>query len=100
MDLTRLFKPKTLAVVGISLMNERHPANVIYNKNNLRLQVKVFPVNGRGGFYQGEKVYASLLDIPEKVDLAVIATRAEAVPKILAECIQADVEGAVIIEAS
>jgi acyl-CoA synthetase (NDP forming) len=97
MDLTRLFKPKTLAVVGISLMNERHPANVIYNKNNLRLQAKVFPVNGRGGFYQGEKIYAGLLDIPEKVDLAVIATRAEAVPKILAECIHAEVEGAVII---
>jgi acetyltransferase len=97
MDLTNLFKPKTLAVVGLSLMNERHPANVIYNKNYLRLQAKVFPVNGRGGIYQGEKVYASLLDIPEKIDLAVIATRAEVVPKIITDCIQASVKSAVII---
>ena len=31
------------------LTNERHPANVIYNKNNLRQQVKIFAVNERGG---------------------------------------------------
>ena len=96
-DLKALFKPKTLAVIGVSLTNERHPANVIYNKNNLRLQVKVFPVNDRGGILQGERVYASLSDIPEKIDLAAIATRAEAVPKIMNDCIRAGVGGAVII---
>ena len=84
-------------MVGVSLSNEKHPANVIYNKNNLRLQAKVFPVNDRGGIYQGEKVYASMLDIPEKVDLAVIATRAERVPKILDDCIHSGAGGAVLI---
>jgi acetyltransferase len=92
-----LFKPKTLAVIGISLTNEKHPANVIFNKNNLRLQVKVFPVNDRGGFYQRDKVYASVQEIPEKIDLAVIATKAEVVPKIMTDCIQAGVRGAVVI---
>jgi acyl-CoA synthetase (NDP forming) len=96
-NLKSLFHPKTLAVVGVSLSNEKHPANVIYNKNNLRLQAKVFPVNDRGGIYQGEKVYASVLDIPEKVDLAVIATRAEGVPKILDDCIHGGAGGAVLI---
>jgi len=97
MNLRDLFKPKTMAIIGVSLTNEKHPANVIYNKNNFRLQVKVFPVNDRGGIYQGEKVYASILDIPEKVDLAVIATRAEAVPKIMEDCIQGGIGGAVVI---
>jgi len=97
MDLKTLFSPKTLAVIGVSLTNERHPANVVYNKNNLRLQVKVFPVNERGGTYQGEKVYANISDIPEKVDLAVIATRADVVPKIMNDCIRAGVAGAVVI---
>jgi acetyltransferase len=96
-NLKSLFNPKTLAVVGVSLSNEKHPANVIYNKNNLRLLAKVFPVNDRGGIYQGEEVYASVLDIPEKVDLAVIATRAEMVPKIMGDCIHAGVGGAVVI---
>jgi acetyltransferase len=96
-NLRSLFHPKTLAVVGVSLSNEKHPANVIYNKNNLRLQAKVFPVNERGGLYQGERVYASVLDIPERVDLAVIATRAEGVPNILADCIHAGAGAAVLI---
>jgi acyl-CoA synthetase (NDP forming) len=96
-NLGGLFKPKTLAVIGISLTNEKHPANVIYNKNNLRLEAKVFPVNDRGGIYQGEKVYTSIIDIPKKVDLAVVATRSEAVPKIMTDCIRSGVGGAVVI---
>lgn len=97
MDLRTLFKPKTLAVIGISLTNDRHPANVIYNKNNLRFQAEVFPVNDRGGIFQGKEVYPRILDIPKKVDLAVIAVRAEGVPDIMAQCIQAGVSAAVII---
>lgn len=97
MDLNKLFKPKTLAVIGLSLTNDKHPANVVYNKNNLRLKTKIFPVNERGGLYQGEKVYSNVSDVPEKIDLAVIATRAEAVPKIIADCVQAGVGGAVVI---
>jgi len=96
-NLKALFKPKTLAVIGISLTNDRHPANVIYNKNNLRFQAEVFPVNDRGGILQGEPVYPRISDIPKKVDLAVIAVRAEGVPDIMAQCIQAGVGGAVVI---
>ncbi|UCD72128.1 MAG: CoA-binding protein [Syntrophobacterales bacterium] len=97
MDFTPLFKPKTLAVIGISLHNDRHPANVIYNKNNLRFQAEVFPVNDRGGVLQGETVYSRISDIPQTVDLAVIVVRAEMAPNLMAECIQAGVGGAVVI---
>jgi predicted CoA-binding protein len=83
-----LFKPKTLAVIGVSLSNDRHPANVIYTKNNLRFQAEVFPVNERGGILEGETVYSRISDIPRKVDLAVIAVRAEMVPEIIGECIK------------
>jgi len=86
-----------MAVIGLSMTNERHPANVIYNKNNLRLKVKAFPVNERGGTYHGEKVYTKVSEIPEAVDLAVIATRAQAVLEILNECIHSGTGSAVII---
>ena len=97
MSLGSLFKPKTLAVIGVSLSNDRHPANVIYNKNNLRFQAEVYPVNERGGILQGERVYSRISDIPQKVELAVIAVRAEVVPNVMAECIEAGVGGAVVI---
>jgi acetyltransferase len=96
-NLDRLFRPKTMAVIGLSLTNERHPANVIYNKNNLRLEARAFAVNDRGGTYHGEKVYRSVSEIPEKIDLAVIAARAQSVPNILSDCIHAGVGSGVII---
>ena len=77
--------------------NDRHPANVIYHKNNLRQRVKVFPVNGRGGSLQGETVFPRISDIPEKIDLAVLGARAEFMPDMLTDCIQAGVGGAVVI---
>jgi acetate---CoA ligase (ADP-forming) len=97
MNLNRLFKPKTIAVFGVSLNNDSHPANVIYNKNHLRYKVSAYAVNGKGGAVNGETVYAKIADIPEKIDLAVIATRADIVPSVIAECIEAGVGGAVII---
>jgi acetyltransferase len=97
MDLRALFKPRTVAVIGVSLKNDWHPANVIYHKNSLRHQADVFPVNDRGGVLHGEKVYAGLSEVPKKTDLAVIAARAEFVPGILTECIQSGVRGAVVV---
>ncbi|HSR12360.1 MAG TPA: CoA-binding protein [Thermodesulfobacteriota bacterium] len=97
MDLKPLFKPKTMAVIGLSLTNEKHPANVIFNKNNLRHRVDVFAVNEKGGIHQGETVYRSISEIPRKIDLAVIATRAETVPDMVADCIRAGAGGAVVI---
>ena len=40
-----------MAVIGLSLSNERHPANIIYNKNYFRYPVKVYGVNPKGGTY-------------------------------------------------
>jgi acyl-CoA synthetase (NDP forming) len=97
MNLQALFEPRTMAVIGISLTNNRHPANVIYHKNHLRYPVRVFPVNPRGGEIQGERVFTHISEIPEKVDLAVIAVRAEYVPGIVSDCIHAGVGGAVVI---
>jgi len=86
-----------MAVVGVSLQNDQHPANVVFNKNHLRYPVKAFPVNPKGGSLHGEVVFKKISDIPEKVDLAVIAARAENVPEILSECIESGVGGAAVI---
>jgi len=97
MNFRKLFEPKTMAIIGVSLNNDRHPANVVFNKNQLRYPVKVFAVNPRGGVLQGERVFAHVSEIPGKVDLAVIAVRAEHVPDIVTGCIKAQVGGAAVI---
>ncbi len=86
-----------MAVVGISLTNDSHPANVIYYKNYLRYPVKTYGVNPRGGVHKEERIFARIGDIPEKIDLAVIAVRAEHVTGVIEECIAAGVGGAVVV---
>jgi len=96
-NFTPLFKPGSMAVAGVSLSNERHPANVIYNKIHLRYPVKVYPVNPKGGVFKRDRVYRGMEEIPGPVDLAVIAVRADLVPETLSQCIRKGVGGAVII---
>ena len=97
MNLKSLFKPETMAVIGVSASQDNHPANVIYNKNHLRYPVKTFPVNPKGGILNRETVYPSVESIPGEVDMAVIAVRAEYVPGVVDQCIKKGVKGAVIV---
>lgn len=97
MDIKPLFEPRTMAVCGVSASNYRHPANEIFTKNLLRYPVKVYGVSPRGGAINDEPIYQSIAEIPERIDLAVIAVRADVVPGVLTACIEAGVRSAVII---
>lgn len=97
MNLRSLFEPTTMAVIGVSMTNDSHPANVIFHKNYLRYPVKTYGVNPRGGVHKEARIFSRIGDIPEKVDLAVIATRADIVPQVMKECIEANVGAAVVV---
>lgn len=97
MKLKPLFEPRTMAIFGVSATQERHPANVIFEKNLHRYPVEVFAVNPKGGKLHDTTLYQQIADVPEKIDLAVIAARAELVPDILTQCIDAGVKSAAII---
>ena len=96
-DFTRLFEPQTMVVIGLSLHNERHPGNVIFNKNFFRYPVKTYGVNPKGKAYHSERIFSRISDIPEQIDLAVIAVRAEYVPGVVEECVEAGVGGVAVI---
>jgi acyl-CoA synthetase (NDP forming) len=97
MNLERLMEPGVIAVIGVSHSNPFNPANVIYHKNRLRHSADTYPVNPKGGKLFGEPVFSSIAEVPAPVDLAVLAVRAEFVPGVLEECIQAGAGGAIII---
>lgn len=97
MNLKPLFEPRTMAIIGVSSVNERHPANVIFTKNNNRYPISVYAVNPKAGMLHNEPIYPHVLDLPKKIDLAVIATRAELVPSVMGECIKAGVKSAAVI---
>jgi hypothetical protein len=77
---------RTIAVVGLSSQPEKAG---YYVPAYLQAHgYRIIPVNPYLSEALGEKAYASLLDIPEPVDLVLIFRRSEAVPPFVNEAIQ------------
>ena len=75
-DLHRLFHPRRVAVVGAS-DTPRRPNTALYQKVKAKVEPEgavVYPVNPGRETLDGARCYASLLDIDEDLDLAVILT--------------------------
>ncbi|HWR16381.1 MAG TPA: CoA-binding protein [Terriglobales bacterium] len=81
-----LKQAKTIAVVGLS----DNPLRSSYGVSAYMQSqgYRIVPVNPNCDYVLGEKSYASLLDIPEKVDIVNIFRRSEYVPAIVEQAIQ------------
>jgi len=93
----RLLNPKSIAVVG-SLREARFGGYVTTN-NLLRFgyKGKIYPINPQYDTVLNLKVYPSVKDIPEPVDLVVTMAGAPAVPKIIADSVHNKAKVAIII---
>lgn len=94
-----LFAPKSVAVIGASDRPESIGRIIMQNLINSPFGGTVYPVNPKYRNVLGIHAYPHIAAIPERVDLALIATRAATVPDIVRECVAAEARGAVIISA-
>ena len=97
MDLRRMLAPESVAVVGVSKSNDRHPANVIFRKLLHRYSLAVHGVNPTGGTLEGVSLASSVGAISAPVDLVVIAVRADAVPAVVEAAANAGAGGALVL---
>ena len=97
--LTRLFEPKSIAVFGASEREGAVGTRVFRNLVRAGYQGKLFPVNPKHAEIQGHKAYARIADIGLPVDLAVVATPAQAAIDVIRQCGEADVRAAVVLSA-
>ncbi len=95
-SLTPFFRPRSCAVIGASRKKGK-VGNTIFANMLRSFKGPVYPVNPNARRVLGSKAYASVLDIPGEVDLAVIAVPARIVPEVMRECAEKGVRGAVII---
>ena len=95
----RMLNPKNVAAVGASdkegSVGQSLMTNLLLGKDRR----KIYPVNPNRDTVMGLKCYPSMFKVPEHIDLAVIATPAKTVPKIVEECAQARVDGVIILSA-
>ena len=96
-NLDKLFDPRSIAVIGAS--NKKGSVGYILLRNLIGAEYDgiVYPVNVSAQSVRGIQAYASISQVPRKIDLAVIAVPAKAVPETMRECGEAGVSGAVIV---
>ena len=97
--LDALFRPRAVAVIGASEEAHSVGRTILANLVASPFGGAVFPVNPKRRYVLGIKAYATIAEVPEQIELAIIATPAPTVPGIIAECVAAGVKGAIIISA-
>ncbi|MBD3310676.1 hypothetical protein GF351_05665 [Candidatus Woesearchaeota archaeon] len=107
-DLEPIFNPKSIAIVGASrdassvgqgILRNLAKGCVFHCSYCKPFKGKIFPVNPKAKSIRGRKCYPDINSIEEDVDLAIIAVPAKAVPKVMKECAQKKVTGAIVVSA-
>ncbi len=93
------FEPKSVAIIGASHNPEKLGYVILSNFVGISSKMKIYPVNPDTTPILGLKVYKSVLDIKDDLDLVVIVVPAKIVPKVLRECVKKKIEAIIIISA-
>ena len=99
LNLDKIFNPKSVAVIGASDEEGSVGYALMKNFTESGFGGHVFPVNLKKTEVLGLKAYANVEQVPEPVDLAVIATPARTVPDVLEQCGRAGIDGIIVISA-
>ena len=99
LPLEAIFSPRAVAVIGATEKAGSVGRAVFWNLISSPFGGTVYPVNPKRPNVLGIRSYPDIASIPEPVDLAVIVTPAATVPQVIAECVRAEVKGAIIISA-
>lgn len=97
MSLDRVLNAESVAIVGASKAETKRGYQAIRTLLAGKFEGEIYPVNPNEKMVQGLPCYATVSDIPEPVDLALITTPARTIPAVLEDCGRKGVAGAVII---
>ena len=99
--LSSFFNPSSVAVIGASSNPTKLGHAVVKNLIDcgFGLNSKVYPINKKGGDILGLKVFPSVLDVPNPIDLAVIVIPYMFVPGALRECGKKGIPASIVISA-
>jgi len=95
--LATMLNPKSTAVVGVSTTNPFSPGNVIFRKLCFENGLPTYPINPKGGKVEGQKVFKSVTETPDGIELAVISVPARFVPSVLRECGDKGIKSIIVV---
>ncbi|MFC9896346.1 GNAT family N-acetyltransferase [Nocardia sp. NPDC127579] len=94
-----LLAPRSVAVIGATPAAGRVGGVALANLLNGVFQGPVYPVNPTRTAVRGVRAYPTVRDIPDEVDLAVVAVPAAAIGSVLRDCMAKGVKGLVVLTA-
>src|SRR5271165_615495 len=97
--LQAFFTPQSIAVIGASDKAGSIGRTLVWNLISSPFGGTVFPVNPKRPRVLGIKAHPSIGDVPDPIDLAIVATPAPTVPDLIAECVEAGVQTAIVVSA-
>ena len=92
----KIFYPNSVAVIGVSAKPTNLGRNIVGNLIDFGFNGIVYAVGPAGGIISTRRIYKSVLDIPDFVDLAIILTPAHTIPAVFEECGQKGIQWAVV----
>ncbi len=96
-DLTKLFYPNAIAVVGASRQPGKIGYTIVKNLKEFGFQGRIYPVNPNADEILGLKCYPSVSSIPEPVDVVVVSVPAQKVLDVIDDAGKAGAKFAVVI---
>lgn len=94
-QLDPLFHPRGVAVIGAS--NREGNFGRLFIQSLLEMGYQhIYPVNPRGEPVLGIAGYANVMDLPQEIDLAIVATPTESAVDIVQQCAQKGIPGVVL----
>ncbi|NPA16687.1 MAG: hypothetical protein GXO05_02970 [Aquificae bacterium] len=97
--LDTLFNPRSIAIVGATDKKEKVGYAIFKNIIEGGYKGKVYPVNRRIDSLEGYRVYHSITEIPDEIDLAIISIPIQYVPQLFDQLGEKGVKAAVVISA-
>jgi acyl-CoA synthetase (NDP forming)/GNAT superfamily N-acetyltransferase len=92
-----LLHPRSVAVIGASTDPSKIGYAVLSNLLSANFAGPVYPVNSEHRSVRGVRAYASVVDIPDPVDLAVVAIPASGVDEVMDACLAKGVTTLVVL---
>ena len=96
-NLKPFFEPAGVAVIGASANPGKLSHGIFKNLTRYGYPGGKYPVNPGTDEILGHNCYASILEVPDPVDLVVIILPAGAIPQVLADCGKRGIHAAIII---
>lgn len=98
-NLTALFAPRSVAVIGASSDQRRFGGRPIQYLREAGFEGAIYPVNPGRGEIQGLTAYPSISEVPGPVDCALLAVTADVTQQTIEDCVARGVGSAILFGA-